>query len=415
MSTGRFEKLPSREEKAKLAISRGFLHVTCLMKKIFFCASALALAGLTGCGSGGSPSVKIGLNVELTGEMPAVGASSKNAAEMFVSQINAAGGLDLGGAKLPIELVIGDNGAKADQARTVAQRLISQDNVVAMVGPDASSCAIPASIVAETFKCPMISPWSTNSKTTLDEEGKAKQYVFRACFIDPFEARVLAKFVLNNIKARTAAVLYDVASEAPNGQANLFKEVFEQNGGKIVAFETYTTGDRDFSAQLTKIKAQNPEVIFLPAYYNDAAGIARQARQQGITAQLIGSDAWSSPEIIALGGQDVDGSYFCNHYSTEIATPIAEKFVSDYTKKYGKAPDDVAALTYDAMGLITEAIRTAGKADRKAVRDALAKIPEFEGVTGTLKFQPGSGDPVKSAVILRIKDGKFVWIANGQP
>jgi len=385
------------------------------MKNIIFCASVLALAGLAGCGSGGTPSVKIGLNAELTGEMPAVGASSRNAAELFVDQVNAAGGLDLGGTKLPIKLDIGDNGAKADQARTVAQRLISQDNVVAMIGPNASSCAIPASIVAENYKCPMISPWSTNSKTTLDQGGKPKEYVFRACFIDPFEARVLAKFVLNNVKAHTAAVLYDVASEAPNGQANLFKEVFEQNGGKIVAFETYTTGDRDFSAQLTKIKAQNPEVIFLPAYYNDAAGITRQARQQGITAQFVGSDAWSSPEVITLGGKDIEGSYFCNHYSTEIATPVAKKFVADYTAKYGKAPDDVAALTYDAMGLITEAIRTAGKADRQAVRDALAKIPKYEGVTGTLKFQPGSGDPIKSAVILQIKDGKFVWIANGQP
>jgi branched-chain amino acid transport system substrate-binding protein len=385
------------------------------MKKIFSFVAVLALSGLAGCGSGGTPSVKIGLNAELTGEMPAVGASSRNAADLFVGQANAAGGLDLGGTKLPIQLIVGDNGAKADQARTVAQRLISQDNVVAMIGPDASSCAIPASIVAETFKCPMISPWSTNSKTTLDESGKPKQYVFRACFIDPFEARVLAKFVLNDLKARTAAVLYDVASEAPNGQANLFKEVFEQNGGKIVAFETYTTGDRDFSAQLTKIKAQNAEVIFLPAYYNDAAGITRQARQQGITAQFVGSDAWSSPEVITLGGQDIEGSYFCNHYSTEIATPVAKKFVADYTAKYGKAPDDVAALTYDAMGLITEAIRTAGKADRQAVRDALAKIPKYEGVTGTLQFQPGSGDPIKTAVILQIKGGKFVWIANGQP
>ena len=385
------------------------------MRKILFCASALALAGLAGCGSRGGPSVKVGLNVELTGEMPAVGASSRNAAEMFVGQVNTAGGLDLGGTKLPIQLVIGDNAAKADQARTVAQRLISQDNVVAMIGPDASSCAIPASIVAEKFKCPMISPWSTNSKTTLDEAGKPKSYVFRACFIDPFEARVLAKFVLNNIKAQTAAVLYDVASEAPNGQANLFREVFEQNGGRVVAFETYTTGDRDFSAQLTKIKAQNPAVIFLPAYYNDAAGITRQARQQGITATFVGSDAWSSPEVITLGGNDIEGSYFCNHYSTEIATPAAKKFVADYTAKYGKAPDDVAALTYDAMGLITEAIRTAGKADRQAVRDALAKIPKYEGVTGTLQFQPGSGDPIKSAVILQIKGGKFVWIANGQP
>ena len=383
------------------------------MKKVFFCASVLALAGLAGCGSGGAPSVKIGLNAELTGEMPAVGASSRNAAELFVDQVNTAGGLDLGGAKLPIKLVIADNGAKADQARTVAQRLISQDNVVAMIGPNASSCAIPASIVAENFKCPMISPWSTNSKTTLDEGGKPKEYVFRACFIDPFEARVLAKFVLNNIKARTVAVLYDVASEAPNGQANLFKEVFEQNGGKIVAFETYTTGDRDFSAQLTKIKAQNPEVIFLPAYYNDAAGIARQARQQGITAQFIGSDAWSSPEVITLGGKDIEGSYFCNHYSTEIATPVAKKFVADYTAKFGKAPDDVAALTYDAMGLITEAIRTAGKADRQEVRDMLAKIPKYEGVTGTLQFQPGSGDPIKTAVILRSRTASLSGSLTG--
>jgi branched-chain amino acid transport system substrate-binding protein len=385
------------------------------MKKTFLFAALLALAGLSGCGDGGAPSVKVGLNVELTGEMPAVGASSRNAAELFVSELNAAGGVDVGGTKLPIKLVVADNGAKADQARTVAQRLISQDNVVAMVGPNASSCAIPASIVAETFKCPMISPWSTNPKTTLDEEGKPKEYVFRACFIDTFQARVLAKFVLNNLKAKTAAVLYDVASEAPNGQATLFKETFEKDGGQIVAFETYTTGDRDFSAQLTKIKAANPDVIFLPAYYNDAAGITRQARQQGITAQFVGSDAWSSPEIIGLGGKEIEGSYFCNHYSTEIATPIAKKFVADYTAKYGKAPDDVAALTYDAMGLLTQAIKEAGKADRQAIRDALARIAKFEGVTGTMQFQPGSGDPIKSAVILQIKDGKFVWVANGQP
>lgn len=385
------------------------------MKKLLVLGAGLALAALAGCGESSAPSVKIGLNVELTGEMPAVGASSKNAADLFVSEINSAGGLEISGTKLPINLVVGDNGAKADQARNVAQRLISQDNVVAMVGPNASSCAIPASIVAETSKCPMISPWSTNPKTTLDENGKPKNYVFRACFIDTFQARVLAKFVLNNLKAKTAAVLFDVASEAPNGQANLFKEVFEQNGGKIVAFENYTTGDRDFSAQLTKIKAANPEVIFLPAYYNDAAGITRQARQQGITAQFVGSDAWSSPEVITLGGDDIAGSYFCNHYSTEIATPIAKKFVSDYTAKYGQAPDDVAALTYDALGILVQAIKEGGKVDRETVRNALAKIAKYDGVTGTMQFQPGSGDPIKSAVILQIKDGKFVWVANGQP
>lgn len=385
------------------------------MKHLRTLGLAAAAIFAAGCSPSGPPQLKIGLNVELTGEMPAVGASAKNAAELFVSQINAAGGVQVGDKKYPIELIVGDNGAKADQARTVAQRLISQDNVLAMVGPDASSCAIPASIVADTFKCPMISPWSTNPKTTLDDTGKQKPYVFRACFIDTFQARVLAKFVLNNLKSKTAAVLYDVASEAPNGQATLFKETFEKDGGQIVAFETYTTGDRDFSAQLTKIKAANPEVIFIPAYYNDAAGIARQARLQGITAQFVGSDAWSSPEIIKLGGEEINGSYFCNHYSTEIATPMAQKFVSDYTAKYGAAPDDVAALTYDSFGLLVQAATAAGKLDRTALRDALAEIPKYEGVTGTMQFQPGSGDPIKSAVILQIKDGKFVWVANGQP
>jgi len=386
------------------------------MKIPHLIAGTLALVALAGCGDGGGPSVKIGLNTELTGEMPAVGASSKNAAELFTSQLNAAGGIPIGDKKLPLKLVIGDNGAKADQAAAITQRLISQDNVLAMIGPDASACAIPASEIAESLKCPMISPWSTNPKTTLDTTtGKPKSYVFRACFTDTFQAGVLAKFVLNNLHAKTAAVLYDVASEAPNGQATLFKETFEKNGGKIVGFETYTTGDRDFSAQLTKIKATNPEVIFLPAYYNDVPLIAQQARRLGITAPFVGSDAWSSPEIIKLGGADIDGSYFCNHYSTQIATPVAQKFMNDYQAKYGQAPDDVAALTYDAFGLLVEAVKAGGKLDRAAIRDALAKIAKYDGVTGTMQFVPPSGDPIKSAVVLQIKDGKFVWVANAQP
>ncbi|MEI6032671.1 MAG: ABC transporter substrate-binding protein [Verrucomicrobiae bacterium] len=385
------------------------------MKLSFALLSVLSAFIFAGCGESGKPSIKIGLNAELTGEMPAVGASSKNAADLFVGQINAAGGIDVGGKKLPIELEVGDNGAKSDQSRTVAQRLISQGNVVIMVGPNASSCAIPAAIVAETSKCPMITPWSTNPKTTVDDGGKPKKYVFRACFVDTFEAQVLAKFVLNTLQAKTAAVLYDVASEAPTAQSKLFKDVFEQNGGKVVAFETYTTGDRDFSAQLTKIKATNPEVFFLPTYYNDAAGVARQARQQGMTSRFVGSDAWSSPEIIKLGGDSVEGAYFCNHYSTEIATPAARKFMEDYTAKFGRAPDDVAALTYDAFGLACEAIRAAGAVDREAVRKALASVAQFEGVTGTMMFQPGSGDPIKSAVILQIKGGKFSWVENGKP
>jgi branched-chain amino acid transport system substrate-binding protein len=387
------------------------------MKFPLILASALALLATAGCNKKSTDSsVRIGLNVELTGELPSVGASSKNAVELHVAQINAAGGITLGGKKVPVELVIGDNGAKADQAAATTQRLISQENVLAMIGPNASSCAIPASEIAESLKTPMISPWSTNPKTTVDAQtGKPKAYVLRGCFTDLFQAGVLAKFTLKDLEAKRAAVLFDVASEAPNGQANLYKETFEKLGGVITAFETYTTGDRDFSAQLTKIRASNPEVIFLPVYYTDVPLITQQARQLGITARFVGSDAWSSPEIVKLGGAALEGAYFCNHYSTQIATPAAKKFMDDYRAKYGQAPDDIAALSYDSVGFIIKAIEAAGVADRQAVRTALASIPSYEGVTGVMRFSEGSGDPVKSAVILQIKDGQFVWVANAAP
>jgi len=377
----------------------------------------LVAASIAGCGPKKSDAIKIGMNLELTGDIPAVGASSKNAAEMFFEKINAAGGIALAdGKKQKVELVVRDNGAKADQAASVAQQLISSQEVVAMVGPNSSACAIPAGEIAESLKCVMISPWSTNPKTTLDQaSGVPKRYVFRGCFTDPFQALVLAKFARNDLGAARAAVLYDVSSEAPLVQATLFKDTFTANGGEVVAFETFTTGDKDFSAQLTKIREANPDIVFLPTYYNDVPLIAQQARRLGITAKLLGSDAWSSPEIIKLGGADVDGSYFCNHFSTQIATDQAKQFVADYTAKYGQAPDDVAALTFDACGLLTEALTAGGKNDREALREALSKIREYKGVTGTFRFEPGSGDPIKSAVVLQIKDGAFQWVTNAQP
>ena len=377
----------------------------------------LVAALIAGCGPKKSDAIKIGMNLELTGDIPAVGASSKNAAEMFFEKINAAGGIALAdGKKQKVELVVRDNGAKADQAASVAQQLISSQEVVAMVGPNSSACAIPAGEIAESLKCVMISPWSTNPKTTLDQaSGVPKRYVFRGCFTDPFQALVLAKFARNDLGAAKAAVLYDVSSEAPLVQATLFKDTFTANGGEVVAFETFTTGDKDFSAQLTKIREANPDIVFLPTYYNDVPLIAQQARRLGITAKLLGSDAWSSPEIIKLGGADVDGSYFCNHFSTQIATDQAKQFVADYTAKYGQAPDDVAALTFDACGLLTEALTAGGKNDREALREALSKIREYKGVTGTFRFEPGSGDPIKSAVVLQIKDGAFQWVTNAQP
>lgn len=388
------------------------------MKFSVLLAALLGGLLLTGCGKPAAPSVKIGLNAEITGELSAVGTSSRNAAQLLIAELNDAGGLEVGGQKYAVELVVGDNTGKADIAASTAQRLIAQDKVLAMVGPNASACAIPASAIAESAGVTMISPWSTNPKTTVDPTtGAPKTFVFRGCFTDLFQARVLAKFTRETLKASRAAIIYDVASEAPNGQATLFRETFEKNGGSVVAFETYTTGDRDFSAQLTKIRAAQPEVLFIPAYYNDVPLIARQARRLGITATFVGSDAWSTPELIKLGGADVEGAYLCNHYSTEIATPAAEKFVGAYRAKYGQQPDDVAALTYDSLGLLLAAVQASGKVDdRRAVRDALAAVPSYGGVTGTLRFTAsGGGDPEKSAVVLRIKDGKFTWVANAAP
>ena len=372
---------------------------------------------LIGCGDNKQQdTIKVGLIVELTGDMPGVGASSKNAAQLAVNEQNSAGGISIGGKPYQIELVVEDNASKAEQSVAAVNKLITQDNVLAIVGPNASLGAMPAAEIAEYNKTLLITPWSTNPKTTLDTTtGKPKDYVFRACYTDPFEGRVLARFVLEKLKAKKVAVLYDVASEAPKSQADLFRLTFEELGGKTVAFETYTTGDRDFSAQLTKIKSANPDVIFLPAYYNDVGLIAQQAHRAGITQPLVGSDAWSSPELIKLSNGTVEGDYFANHYASDIATPTAKKFIDAYTKQYGNIPDDVAALTYDSMGLLFEAIKKSPSLDRKVVRDSLATLANYPGVTGNIQFTAGSGDPVKSAVIMQIKGDKFVWVMNAAP
>jgi branched-chain amino acid transport system substrate-binding protein len=389
------------------------------MKKMMRWIPLLVAASLllSACGgAGGGDTIKVGGIGELTGDIPAVGASFKNAAEMAVKEINDAGGLDVGGKKYTIELVIEDNAGKADQSASAAQKLITQDNVVAIIGPNASRYAIPASEIAESNKVVLISPWSTNPKLTLDANtGAPKKYVFRACFIDPFQGRVVAKFALDQLKTTKAAVLYDVASEYNKGIAEFFKETYEENGGTVVAFETYTTGDKDFNAQLTKIKEAGPEVIFLPNYYSEVPLQVQQAHGLGITVPFLGSDSWGSSELLTLCGKDCEGYYFSTHYAADNATPVAKGFIDAYTAKYGTTPDDVAALTYDAFGLLWQALQTAGKVDRQAVRDALAKIPNYEGVTGTMQFQEGSGDPIKSAVILQVKDGKFTWFANANP
>jgi branched-chain amino acid transport system substrate-binding protein len=369
-----------------------------------------------GCVGQNTPTVRVALIAELSGDLPAVGASSKNAAELAVRQVNDAGGLTIGGQAYRIELAIEDNASNADQSAAAARKLAEDSSIVAIVGPNASLGAIPAAEVAESARMVLITPWSTNPKTTLDARtGAPKQYVFRACFTDSFEGRVLARFAVDALHAQKAAILYDRSSEAPTSQADLFNTFFTELGGTIVASETYATGDKDFSSQLTKIGQSAPDLIFLPAYYNDVPVVVQQAQKLGLKAPFLGSDAWSSPDLVKLSGDAVEGFHFCNHYASDAATPETIRFVQAYSTHYGSTPDDVAALTYDAMGLLFEALKGAGRIDRQATRDALAMIPTYTGVTGTMRFPEGSGDPVKSAVILQVRDGKFVWVTNAVP
>jgi branched-chain amino acid transport system substrate-binding protein len=362
------------------------------------------------CGKKELPDLNVGVIAELSGDIPAVGASCKNAAEMAAAELNAGGGMKVAGKPYQLRLVIEDSKGVAGEAVEAVKRLVKEDQVLAIVGPNASLGAVPASQVAEDAKVPMISPWSTNPKTTA-----GKRWVFRACFTDAFEGHVLAKFATGYVRATKAAVLYDPGSEAPKSQAELFRKDFEEAGGKVVAFETYKTGDKEFAAQLGRIKAAAPDLIFLPSYYNEVPLQLKQAHKLGITVPFLGSDNWSSPELVKLSGPDAEGATFCNHYAPEARVDAVAKFVTQYRNKYGQTPDDVAALTYDSFKLLAKALSGAARPDREAIRDALSKIREFEGVTGKMTFREGSGDPVKSAVMMKVEGGKPTFITNIDP
>ncbi|HKG55166.1 MAG TPA: ABC transporter substrate-binding protein [Anaerolineales bacterium] len=369
---------------------------------------------LTACQPAAPTTIKVGLNVELTGSIPVVGESSKNAAELAVKEVNDAGGLEVGGTKYQIELMVEDNEDKAESAVAAAQKLASA-GTLAMIGPNASRNAIPASVVAESSLMPMISPWSTNPKTTkVGDTDASKKFVFRAAFIDDFQGRVAAKFAIDQLKTTKPAVLYDVTSEYNKGIAEFYKKTLEENGIQVVAFETYSQGDKDFSSQLTSIQNAGADSLFLPNYYSEVPLQVQQAHKAGFTGNILGSDSWGNIELMTLCGDECNGYYFTTHYAADIATPKAQAFIKAYEAAYSKTPDDVAALTYDSFGLLFQAIQAAGKLDRQAVRDAMSAITSYEGVTGNMQFK-GTGDPVKSAVILQIKDGKFVYFTSAAP
>ena len=359
----------------------------------------------SGCGERETV-IKVGINAPLTGDIPKVGEGSKYAAQMWLEDIEKAGGIEVGGKKYKVELVIEDNESKSDSAVKANTKMITQDDVLVIVGPQSSAQAVPAGEVANNYKTVMISPWSTNPATTLD-----RPYVFRGCFLDPFQGPVVANFIAEEFGFTKAAVLYDVASDYPKGLAEVFKAAWEKkNGaGSVVAYESFTTKDTDFSSQLTKIIRSGAQVLFTPQYYNEVPLIVKQAKDLGWTGPIVGSDSWGSAETVELCGEPCYGQFFSSHYAAAGAKGATKEFIDRYNAAHGYVPDDVAALTWDALRLAQQAIENAGEltgkieTDRTAVRDALTKIKNFAGITGNMTFTE-EGDPIKCAVIVKIND-----------
>ncbi len=377
-----------------------------------FLAAVAAALFLTGCnkpssapGAGGD-TIKVGEFASLTGKDATFGISSHEGTLMAIEEINAAGGLL--GKKL--ELLTEDTQCKAGESATVVNKLVSRDNVIAILGEVASSRSLEAAPICQQNKIPMISPSSTNPDVT-----KTGDYIFRVCFIDPFQGTVMANFATKTLKAKRVAVFTDVKSDYSKGLAKFFKEQFKANGGEIVTELDYNGGDKDFKAQLTAIKAANPGGVFVPGYYTEAALICVQAKQLGLNVPLFGGDGWESSKLTEIGGDAVEGNYFSTHYSPAVATDVSKKFVENYSKRWpGKTPDALAACGYDSAVVLVDAIRRAGTTDGAKLRDAIAATKAFQAVTGQITINENR-DASKSAVILKIEGGKFKYLETVGP
>ncbi len=384
-----------------------FVTLTLLVAVIVTAFAGPAALAQDDCDFAGE--IYIGVIASLTGDRPKVGQSTVDAAQLVVDEVNAECGIEIDGENYEVLYLAEDSESKGESAVAAATRLIVDEEVVAIIGPQASVEAVPGGQVANDRETPMISPWSTNPATTLD-----RPWVFRAAFLDPFQGPVVAGFVAEEFGATTAAVLYDIASDYPKGLAENFRDAAIEGGIEIVGFESFTTGDTDFSSQLTNIIQNNPDVIFTPQYYNEVPLIVQQARELGYEGPIVGSDSWGTPDLLDLCGDACEGLFFSTHYAPDIATEVAQAFISKYEELYGAKPDDVAALTYDAFQLLFQAIREAQSLEREDIREALAGIELFEGVTGIMSFDE-QGDPVKCAVIIQIKDGAFTYYDSACP
>src|ERR1051325_9269730 len=366
------------------------------MKRILI-ASVLVAGLLSACNPQGNSGdkVRIGVFMSTTGTTANFGISSVNGIKLATEEINSAGGIN----GKPVELLVQDDRSDPSEAATIVTKFVNQDMVNAVIGEVASSRSLAAAPIAQNAKIPMLTPSSTNPEVT-----KKGDFIFRSCFIDPYQGAAIAQFAAKTLGAKTAAIMVDRKNDYSTGLEKVITETFTRLGGKMVATQSYQEGDQDFNAQLTSLKGANPEVIFVPGYYNDVGLIAKQARDKGITAPLIGGDGWDSEQLYKIGGTALNGSYFTNHYSPYDTDPKVQKFVNDYKAKYGSTPDALAATAYDAARIMFDAIKRSKSLAGPDIRDALAATKDFPGVTGTVTFNENR-DAVKPIVMIEIKDG----------
>jgi branched-chain amino acid transport system substrate-binding protein len=373
-----------------------------------FMSFMMAAGVLAGCGGSTSTSgekdgetIKIGANLELSGGVASYGQSIQEGLKLAIEEINKEG---IDGKKL--ELVTFDNKSDAAEATNGAIKLISQDKVSAIVGAATSTNTLAQVEIAQKNKTPLITPTGTNSTIT-SKDGVLNDFVFRTCFIDPFQGTVAANFASTDLKVKNAAIIIDSSSDYSKGLAASFQESFEGNGGKVVAEEAYVAKDTDFNAILTNIKAKNPEFIFLPGFYEEVGLIIKQARALGITVPIMGGDGWDSPTLVDIAGADpLNNTFITNHYSSGDSDPKVQDFVKAFEGKYdGKSPDAFAALGYDTAYYIADAVKRAGSGDPEKIKKALEETDGLALVSGNMKLDKNH-DPIKAAVILEYKGGK---------
>lgn len=379
-------------------------------------AGAVFMGALTGCGGGSKgadgDTIKVGGLLEMTGGSASFGISGKNGIDLALKKINEKG--VLGGKKL--SLVVADTKSEASEATNGMQKLISQDKVVAVIGPNQSSAVIASGAINNGAKVVDITPMGTNPDVTVDPKTKqVKPYSFRTCFIDPFQGTVMASFASNELKVKKAAIYIDNTSDYAKGLAQFFKENFIKNGGQVVIEEAYLQKDTDFKSTLTKIKAAQPDFIYIPGYYQEVGLIVKQAREMGITVPMAGGDGWDSAKLPEIAGKAaLENTFFSSLYSPDDTSDLNKEFVAEYKKAYNTNPDVFAALAYDSALLVAKAIEDAGSADPAKIGEAMAKIKGFKGVSGEVTFNE-QHNPIKSAVIIEHKDGKQTFKAKVNP